>query len=103
MRIVANVRIREEEQARTLYTDQEWDDKIFDELSVRFVQELRKMKPLYFKEEDIRDGTYLEHINYQIEAFVFSRDTFETLMTQLRDDLSYETFERVRQIFVNTI
>lgn len=103
MKIVANVRVREEEQLKTLFNDQEWEDRIYDDLSTKFIQELRKMKPLYFKEEDIREGTYLDHIEYRLEAFVFSRNTFQTLMKQLKDDLSDDAFERVRNTFINTI
>lgn len=103
MKVVADVNIRVEEQANTLFTDQEWEDKIFEELTIRFAQELRKLKPLYSKKENILDGTYLESTNYRIEAFVFSYATFTAMMSQLRGILSYEEFERVRQIFINTI
>ena len=59
--------------------------------------ELCKYTPLYFEEK--RNGD----IEYRAEIFILGRETFTTVMLQLKGMLSEGEYERIKNIFMNTI
>lgn len=94
MRIVANrILTKWEIKAERIPSESYVRMEIFQSLA----QELNKYNPLYFKEE--RDGD----VEYRAELFIFSKDTFTTIMSQLRGTLSEGEFERVKDIFMNKV
>jgi hypothetical protein len=96
MRITAEVNI--DQNTRTdLYTDKEFDDMIFKDITIKFAQELRKMNPLFFK------GDERNYTRYQMQAIVISMETFRNLMEELEDDLPFEKFDKIRSIYNNTL
>lgn len=103
MKITAEVKFTPEEIGKTLYTEKEFDDRAFDELTIRFAQELRKMQPMLSKEEKIVDGAYFEYTHYKVQAIVISNETLFSLMDRLRDNLDPQQFEIVRNILINQI
>jgi len=103
MRVCANASISEEKRAGMLYSDEEIKNQILDELSIAFAKELRKMSPLNFVEENIIEGTYLDSTTYKIEGIVISMETFQAIMQELKYELPQEKFEKLRNLFINTI
>ena len=49
MKLTAEVKINQYERDNTLYSEKEFDEIIFNDLTIAFAKELRKMSPLQFK------------------------------------------------------
>ena len=94
MRIVANKIVTKWEVQAENYPSKEWlKTEIFNSIG----SELRKYAPLYY--ENKLDGD----IEYRAEVFIFSKETYIALMSQLEGILSEGEYERIKNIFMNTI
>jgi hypothetical protein len=94
MRIVANKKVTKWERERGTVYSKDWERR---DLFQAIGQKLYEMNPLFF------ESKIEEDIEYRAEVFVFSRDTFTTVMTQLRGLLSEGELERIKNIFMNQI
>ena len=97
MKVTAEVRINFDQQANSLFTEREFDDQIYDELTIKFAQELRKMNPLRFKAYE--DNNYC----YQVQGIVLSMKTFRQFMEFLQNELPIDKFNEIRNTLNNTI
>ena len=98
MKITAQINLSFDEQCNVALSENELDNFTFKELTLRFAEELRKMKPLYNKKE-----SYHESTEYQIQAIVLSMDTFKEILYHLEEWLPREKFEVIKNRFNNTI
>jgi hypothetical protein len=94
MRIIANKIVTKWEIEAERVPSEPW---IRMELCQALGQKLNELQPLYFKNKIEGD------VEHRIEVFVFSKNTFDTIMGQLRGILSEGEFERVKNTFMNTI
>lgn len=97
MKITADVLVTQTEKDNALFSEEDWDNLIYHDITIKFAQELRKMNPLFFKEEE------MDRTHYQAQAIVISMVAFKEIMVHLEDWLPRELFEVIRNQFNNTI
>jgi len=94
MKIVANrILTRWEIEQQRVHSDS-W---IKMELSQSIGNKLAEIKPLYSQQ------TIEGNVEYRIEAYIFSRDVFMAIMSQLRGLLTEKEYERIRNIIIEDI
>lgn len=97
MRIIANRILTSSELESARIDEQELKTYIKKLLAQAVTEKFLTLGNFYEERERGRDTEFV------LEAIIFSKETFRTMMTQLMDVLPKNEFERIRDIIINQI